>query len=425
MLVVGSLIATVIVFSVHASNEAVSASADLTLIADFSDGLNRTSSLVDEEASRAFYLLASAPEATSFGGAQRVPTVSAAVEEVNGTLDRLETVNLPPDSDSRVEHLRTSFDDYVAAIDDFLAAPNPEAAVLMYHSRVQPQEAMVRRHLAEVRRDVSTLSLEEVARSSRTGTVAMVLGPVLIVILGLAAVGALLNSERDRRRRVESLEDLARAKDRFIAGVSHELRNPLTAVVGFASELDHAWDEHDPVDARHMVSVIHQQSRDMSNIVEDLLVATRSSASEVAVYPKQLNLSEELEGVLNGFEHCEFEPPPRPVFVIADPTRLRQIVRNLCLNAGRHGGARLRLTPGFENGQLRLDIADDGHGIPDELIDRLFEPFAHGDHGSSQPASTGLGLAVSKNLAQLMGGDLVYRRTGNWSVFSLLLPLAR
>ena len=108
----------------------------------------------------------------------------------------------------------------------------------------------------------------------------------------------------------------------------------------------------------------------------------------------------------------------------ADPTRVRQILRNLLTNAVRYGGRQVRVELGVIGDKARLEVCDDGDGIDEEDHNRVFEAYHRAHHRRGQPASVGLGLTVSKRLAQLMDGDLTYYRKDGWSVFSLSLHVA-
>jgi signal transduction histidine kinase len=101
-----------------------------------------------------------------------------------------------------------------------------------------------------------------------------------------------------------------------------------------------------------------------------------------------------------------------------DSARVRQIVRNLIVNAQRYGGERIEAYLGGEEGQAALAIVDNGHGIPVEARHRMFQPF---ERAGRVEGSTGLGLWLSRRLAERMGGSLEYERTDDLSRFTLRL----
>ena len=139
-----------------------------------------------------------------------------------------------------------------------------------------------------------------------------------------------------RRRR----EGLVRAKDQFIAAVSHELRTPLAAVLGFAEEVHDSMSADDAL--QPMVGVIADQSAEMAAIIEDLLVVARSSFEDVPMAPKRIDLGGEAATVISTIGSRldkQVETRLENVETLADPIRVRQIIRNQLTNADRYGGA--------------------------------------------------------------------------------------
>jgi signal transduction histidine kinase len=110
--------------------------------------------------------------------------------------------------------------------------------------------------------------------------------------------------------------------------------------------------------------------------------------------------------------------------VWADPTRLRQIVRNLITNAIRYGGDKIEVVVSADGPTAVIDVRDSGGPILAARVETMFEPFDHTDSGGRTPNSVGLGLAVARSLARIMGGDLTYHYDGE-SVFHLELPVPK
>jgi signal transduction histidine kinase len=107
---------------------------------------------------------------------------------------------------------------------------------------------------------------------------------------------------------------------------------------------------------------------------------------------------------------------------LCDPARLRQVLRNLLTNAERYGGPNVAVVVDTEgDDSVVVDVVDDGPGIPPHDWDRIFEPYQRAHEAPGQPDSVGVGLAISRQLATLMGGTLDYRYDGR-SVFRLRLP---
>lgn len=223
------------------------------------------------------------------------------------------------------------------------------------------------------------------------------------------------------KARNEAMAEMVRTKDEFIANVSHELRTPLTAVIGLTSEMVDAPDM--PTSERaDLLQLVAGQASEMANIVDDLLVAARAEVGTVTVDIQPMDLLPELRATIEGIGMSVTLPPDAPPQVLADPRRVRQILRNLLTNAQRYGGPRRRITTGSLTDRVWLEVRDNGVGIPDEDAAHIFEPYVTGNSGVK--GSVGLGLAVARQLAELMDGSLQYERSAGESVFRLLLPVA-
>ena len=112
-----------------------------------------------------------------------------------------------------------------------------------------------------------------------------------------------------------------------------------------------------------------------------------------------------------------------PVTAVADPTRVRQIVRNLVTNALRYGGPVIWVSAGCEDDRAFIRVHDNGPGIPPDRHDQIFEPYESVHRSVGMPGSVGLGLTISRKRARLMGGDLTYR-IADGSLFELTLEPA-
>jgi signal transduction histidine kinase len=221
------------------------------------------------------------------------------------------------------------------------------------------------------------------------------------------------------KARNKAMAQAVRSKDEFIANVSHELRTPLTAVLGITSELVN----NESLAAEERTELLHlasMQASEMANIVEDLLVAARADVGTVSVQTKPVDLAAELAATVSGLGMSLDLPSVSPPLVHADPHRVRQILRNLLTNAQRYGGPQCRVVVGTVQEAVWLEVRDNGGGIPDEESERIFEPYV----SSGGVGSVGLGLSVSRQLAELMGGTLHYERSAAESVFRLQLPMA-
>ena len=245
--------------------------------------------------------------------------------------------------------------------------------------------------------------------------------PVEVEALTRAAdmVGAYWEREHAR----EGLEELAEAKDRFIATVSHELRTPLAAVVGFAGELAESVESYTSEEITEMVQLIASQSVEMAQLVDDLLTAERAASGNLTVKPTAIDLLHESRSIVDSMKTdvaVTVDGDPTPAW--ADILRTRQILRNLLTNAARYGGSQVKISVSSLGDTAVIVVSDDGPGINVVDSERIFDPYYRAQTEEARPDSVGLGLAVARQLARIMGGDLVYRRRAGWTRFELTLP---
>ncbi len=240
----------------------------------------------------------------------------------------------------------------------------------------------------------------------------------------LQSTAMILAAVAGRVAAAERLEQLVRSKDEFVASISHELRTPLTVVAGLADELNEHWQEFSAKEVNDLLGHVVEESRDMQDLIEDLLVAARADIGRVSVKIEPVCVRQAVDSVMDGLtprRAQEFTVGGEGELAEADPMRLRQIIRNLMSNAIRYGGDHVDVGIARENGHIHLTVEDDGSGIPQGEWEQVFEAYARAHDTSEQPNSVGLGLTVSRKLARLMGGDLEYRYEER-SVFDLSLP---
>jgi signal transduction histidine kinase len=245
--------------------------------------------------------------------------------------------------------------------------------------------------------------------------------PALIVLAaGLVAtafVTATLRSrQRHRTARPEfgKLRELTLAKDQFLASVGHELRTPLTSVLGFAELLRTNTSAFTDEERVTMISSVADEATDLASIVDDLLVSARAQITQVLeVNARGAHETIEILG-----------EPLNEYWALGDPSRIRQIMRNLVTNACRYGGDRLAVRLNIRGNYVSVVVADNGAGVSDEESERIFTPYYRAHSVESQPAALGIGLSVARQLARLMNGDLVYGREKGWTLFELVLPVA-
>lgn len=245
--------------------------------------------------------------------------------------------------------------------------------------------------------------------------------------LDLSRVIVALQDVTEVRAYARTLESLIAGKDRFVASISHELRTPLAAVLGLSLELHSMWDEIADEEAKELMGVIARGATDLAALVEDLLLAAQIEVGDgVRSTPANIELADEVRWAI---EEClssgELAAHPsvdsHQVTCYADPLRVRQIVRNLVINAGRYGGSSVEVVIAAEP-TPQVKIMDDGPGIPATEWERIFSSYERVEGTDATRGALGLGLAISRQLALVMGGSLEYEYTNNRSTFTLSLP---
>lgn len=256
---------------------------------------------------------------------------------------------------------------------------------------------------------------------------------MIVTVMTVAPVAwALLAAGRDITAHTASeqallaeKDSLLAAKDRFVASISHELRTPLTTVVGLAYTLAEADGSLSREETADFLNMIVRESEDISSIVEDLLVAARAESGHLSLEIQPVRLRPEVEAAAAtpSVSPEEFRIPE--TMVAGDPGRIRQIVRNLLANAQRYGGPHLDVFVESHNDHVAIAVRDDGPGVPPTHVDAIVEAYGRAHDRPGRPDSVGLGLAVSRQLARMMKGDIVYSRDGDWTCFELTLPACR
>lgn len=257
-----------------------------------------------------------------------------------------------------------------------------------------------------------------------SGTTGYPLFGGLIVTALSAFVAQLLVARLQSRRRMATLESLSESKDDFLAAVSHRLRTPLTAVVGFSEILRDVNGEISDGDRRELVSTIAIQAIELGHLFDNLLTVTRD-ADRAYFSPARVDVATEIHAVLDTAEPARrakvrLVSADPDVEAAGDPGLVRQIIRNLIANATDHGD-RVEVVVVADGPVARVTVLDNGPGIPHDRVSQVFDLYHHSGDDSGQPESMGVGLFVSRRLARRMSGDITYRRSEEWTCFELTL----
>jgi len=235
------------------------------------------------------------------------------------------------------------------------------------------------------------------------------------------------------QERNEALERATQAKSDFLSSMSHELRSPLNAILGFAQLM-----AMDPatIAPAHKASVdqILEAGWYLLKLINDILDTAQIESGKLSVSPEHVSLSEvlvECQTLIEPLRHqhgigLSFPTFDRPCFVGADRTRLKQVIVNLLSNAIKYNRQRGTVAVEYAttaSGRVRISVRDTGNGLTGEQQAQLFQPFNRLGREAGTEQGTGLGLVVSKGLIELMQGAIgVDSTVGVGSVFWIELP---
>lgn len=242
-----------------------------------------------------------------------------------------------------------------------------------------------------------------------------------------------LEYEQKLQKAKEAAESADRAKSEFLAVLGHETRTPLTSVLGFTSIL-----ENTPLNEqqKEYVQLIRASGNTLLVMLNDILDYSRMAAGKIQIRQETVNLENLLQEVIathrtdaeeKGLELRLIKSPAMPDYIETDGTRLRQILHNLLDNGIKFtdtGFVALSVETPSE-GKLRFTVKDTGKGIPNDQISRLFRPFSPLDSSTKRSSTgTGIGLAISKRLVELLGGEIHLQSTPEvGSIFSFTIPV--
>jgi len=231
---------------------------------------------------------------------------------------------------------------------------------------------------------------------------------------------------------LHKVEEANRNKTEYVSGVSHELRTPLASIKGFVSTIrsDKEMDEATRAD---FLRIIEEEADRLTRIIEGLLDISRIESGRLKLSTRQFNIidliTKNIENInpLAASKGIEIQAPHNtaPYIVYADQDKTTQIITNLLSNAIKYNkqGGKISIAASEDDGKVRVDIEDTGIGISKEDLTHMFEKFFRVEGSSSETPGTGLGLAVTKSLVEVMGGDIrVNSKPGEGSRFSFSLP---
>ncbi len=267
-----------------------------------------------------------------------------------------------------------------------------------------------------------------------------------IIVAGeVVGVHGITEDITEANRLVRELEEANCAKATFLANVSHEVRTPLSSIVG-ATEL--LMDAELAPESERLVRMLHRASERLSHLIDDILDFSRLAADHLALRPRPFSVAAVVREVAEwsvplaesrGLDTSFEVDQAVPATAVGDGGRVHQVLTHLVQNAIKFtesGGVEVRAglasaAPGAHDATrggatwVELAVTDTGIGIPEERLHTLFEPFTQVDPSATRSyAGVGLGLAICRDLVALMGGQLeATTAVGEGTTFTVLLPL--
>jgi signal transduction histidine kinase len=257
---------------------------------------------------------------------------------------------------------------------------------------------------------------------------------------GPGEVGELTRSFNEMAERLEvtrdeledqnaQLRESERLKSDLVNTVSHELRTPLSGVMGFTKLL--LTREFDAETRRHYLGIVDAQARRLSDLLDDFLDVRRieegrfERAKELVDMATLLREEAQLYSLQSAKHEVEVEIESAPLPVMGNPDRLRQVIGNLISNAIKYSpqGGVVEVSADRGNGSVRVEVHDEGMGIPLSQQPQIFTKFFRGDAPASGITGTGLGLAVSRDIVESHGGRIGFTSAeGEGTTFFVELP---
>lgn len=346
-----------------------------------------------------------------------------------------------PGSEEAAEVAETELEEVTAALADLLADSPPTLANQGDQLVTALQERPVnldtvdhayRPMAAQLRQEQDRLEAAIVASDATASRVATVIQLLVTLVLPVAAiliyrrraVAQLREAELRMETQLEAEREISRAKDQFVAGLSHEMRTPLTGIYGFSEML--LSDGPDPDTARELLTLINSESAELTRMVDDFIATSRidAGALEVELLPVDLRVLAVSVSERYLRRGVKIAVTGEAELALGDSGRVRQVLVDLVSNAVTYGGPSVSIRLSEGDGVVMCAVVDDGEGVHADIEARLFTRFVHESTDVLLAGSLGLGTWVARSLAEAMGGTVDYQRIDGETQFVLILPTA-
>lgn len=246
----------------------------------------------------------------------------------------------------------------------------------------------------------------------------------LIAYVAGTATKELVAGRRQVEQANRELFDLNRSMREFVSIASHDMRTPVSVITGLSNTIVRDGDTMSEPQKRELVEVIHRRSQSLDRLVNDLLT---TSSIDAGIFPhrsEKVDLDELLHDVTrntnSGLVEVQVEAE---TYAQADPEHVRRIVGNLLSNAALYGEPPVVVQAIKNSPWIDINVVDQGKGVPETFIPRLFEKFARSPETARSVEGTGLGLSIVRGLAAQNGGSVSYQQiNGGGALFSVRLP---
>jgi signal transduction histidine kinase len=277
--------------------------------------------------------------------------------------------------------------------------------------------------------EAGVMSSRIAGERSEAGSLARTASFVVALLVPAMTVGGFrrVAKRRIERERLEAeltrQQELSQAKDHLIAGLSHQLRTPITGIYGFA-DLLLAYPDPDLIEEG--LATILKESGNLRRMVDDILVTARIDAESVGYTALETSVGEVVDRTLSHFLRLgtSIKVDCEPCLVLVDGSRLEHALRNLVANAIGHGAEPIQIVGRTAGDVYRLAVCDSGPGIVPESAANPFRAFANDPASVTVRGSLGLGLSVAKTLIEAMSGTIEHTRVDGTTVFAITLPKA-